>query len=247
MTQTSARTVQLAAAKIPGLILLAALWSCACSGANSQNPKVEAPAPRSQPVAPSQPAAQVAKLPPQNNEVREVVNRIFKDAVVIDTSSNPNFIAGDFNGDSSQDIAVVLKPVPGKLSRMNEEAPPWILRDPFLRPQPGKSRVSVADNETLLAIIHGYGANDWRDPQATQTYLLKNVVGSGMEGRPKNQFVSANQGKKIPRLKGDLIAEVLRGKPGYLYYDESAYSWYDPTTFKGEPERRLVHPGSKIQ
>ncbi|MEO8434972.1 MAG: hypothetical protein ABI596_08760 [Pyrinomonadaceae bacterium] len=246
MTQTSAQSRKLAAVRIPGLILLVALWSCACGGANSQNPKVEAPAPRSQPVAASQPP-QIAKLPPQNTEVREVVNRIFKDAAVIDTSSNPNFIAGDFNGDLSQDIAVVLKPAPGKLSRMNEEAPPWILRDPFVTPQPGTPPLSVADNETLLAIIHGYGPNDWRDPQATQTYLLKNAVGSGMEGRAKNEFVGANQGRKLPRLKGDLIAEVLRGKPGYLYYDESAYSWYDPKTFKGEPERRLVHPGPRIQ
>jgi hypothetical protein len=244
MRQTSAQPRALITAKVIGAVTFVSLCSWAC-GANSQSQKIEAPPSRSQTVAASTPQ-QIAKLPPQNNEVREAVKRVFKDAAVIDTSSNPNFIAGDFNGDLSQDIAVVLKPSPGKLSRMNEESPPWILRDPFVPPQPGKPRPSVSDDEVLLAIIHGYGPNDWRDPQATQTYLLKNVVGTSMEGRAKKEFVSANQGKPLPRLKGDLIAEVLRGKPGYLYYDESAYSWYDPKTFRPERERRLVHPGAKL-
>lgn len=244
MRHRSARPRALVRAKVIGAVIVASLWSLAC-GANPQSRQVEAPATRSQLVAASTPQ-QIAKLPPQTNEVREAVNRIFKDAAVIDPSSNPNFIAGDFNGDLSQDIAVVLKPTPGKLSRMNEEFPPWILRDPFASPQPGKPRPGVADNEVLLAIIHGYGPNDWRDPQATQTYLLKNVVGSGMEGRAKKEFVSANQGKPLPPVKGDLIAEELRGKPGYLYYNDSAYAWYDPKTFKPGPDRRVVHPGVKL-
>ena len=45
------------------------------------------------------------------------MKRVFKDSALIDTSRKPAFIAGDFNGDLSQDIAIVLKPVPEKLSR----------------------------------------------------------------------------------------------------------------------------------
>jgi hypothetical protein len=95
----------------------------------------------------------------------------------------------------------------------------------------------------LLAVIHGYGTNDWRDPQATQTFLLKNTVGSDIEVHLGKEFVAANRIKKMPRLHGDLIGEVLRGMSGYLYYADATYAWYDPKTFKGEPERRLVHGG----
>ena len=101
----------------------------------------------------------------------------------------------------------------------------------------------VTESEPLLAVIHGYGPNGWRDPQATQTFLLKNAVGSGPTTQAKNQFMTENRGKKLPPLRGDVIGEVLRGKSGYLYYADATYSWYDPKTFVPEPEKRLVHGG----
>jgi hypothetical protein len=180
-------------------------------------------------------------LPPRLDEVEEAVNRIFKDAAIIDNSRNPNFIAGDFNGDLSQDIAVAVKPAPGKLPEMNEEIPAWMLRDPFAPVEPGMPPLRVEENDVLLAVIHGYGLDGWRDPQATQTYLLKNAVGSGMKRLTGKEFVAANRGKKLPRLHGDLIGEVLQGASGCLYYAGATYSWYDPRSFKGEPARRLVH------
>jgi hypothetical protein len=179
--------------------------------------------------------------PPKLSEVQEAVNRVFKDAALIDPSRNPNFIAGDFNGDRSQDLAVILKVAPGKIAQMNEEFPAWILRDPFAPMRRGAPLPKVEENELLLAVIHGYGPNHWRDPQATQTYLLKNAVGSDIKVHLGKEFMIANRDQKLPRLHGDLIGEVLRGAPGYLYYTETTYSWYDPKFFKGEPERRLVH------
>ena len=92
----------------------------------------------------------------------------------------PSFIDGDFNGDGSRDLAVVIKPAPNKLADLNEEFPNWILKDPFSSDQPRIPRLRVAADDTLLAVIHGYGPNGWRDSQATQTFLLKNAVGSGM-------------------------------------------------------------------
>ena len=50
---------------------------------------------------------------------------------MIDSSQRPAFVAGDFNGDLSEDIAVVLKPTPEKIADLNEEYPAWMLRDPF--------------------------------------------------------------------------------------------------------------------
>jgi hypothetical protein len=169
------------------------------------------------------------------------VKRVFKEAVVIDTSRQPTFIVGDFNGDLSQDIAVVLKPAPDKLAELNEESPTWLLRDLAGPTQPGSPRLRVAANEKLLAIIHGYDAKGWRDDQATQTFLLKNAAGSGMEAHSKKEFVAAHQGVKLPQLRGDVVGEELGGKSGYLYYAGATYSWYDPKTFNGEPERHVVH------
>ncbi|HXT62016.1 MAG TPA: hypothetical protein VN696_03170 [Pyrinomonadaceae bacterium] len=198
----------------------------------------------------SQSAEQVApdvaqQSPPAAAEVNEAVTRIFRQAARADSASSPNFLAGDFNGDKSVDIAVILKPVAGKLDEMNQQFPPWILRDPFVTPKPGAAPMRIADDELLLAVIHGYGPKGWRDPQATQTYLLKNSVGQDVKAQSKTEVANANKGNSSPRLAGDLIGETLRGKSGYIYFDGAQYSWYDPKTFKGGVDARLIHPGVK--
>ncbi|MCM3869263.1 MAG: hypothetical protein ND895_01025 [Pyrinomonadaceae bacterium] len=223
------------------LTLLVALCSFLSGCAQPQQTRIEAP-PVQQPQA-AQPAepVQLPKLSsPKLLEAQEAVKRVFKDAAVIDTSRDPNFIVGDFNGDLSQDIAVVLKVASGKIAEMNEEFPAWILRDLF-EPTKTGAQLRVEEQDVLLAVIHGFGANDWRDAEATQTYLLKNAVGSGMEVHAGKNILAANKGKKVPRLNGDLIREVLQGTSGYIYYSGETYGWYDPKTFKGEPERRFVH------
>jgi hypothetical protein len=175
------------------------------------------------------------------------VKRVFKDAAVIDQSRNPSFIAADFNGDLSEDVAVILKTAPGKVAQMNQQFPPWILRDPFVASETGMKPLRISQDEVLLAVIHGYGANGWRDPQATQTYLLKNAIGDGFQARTKAEVIAANQGKRLPQLRGDLISEALHGKSGYLYYAGSTYSWYDPETFKGEAVAQPGHPDSAVR
>lgn len=205
-----------------------------------EKPLAEAPPPPL--TAQADQPQQMSKLPPpQMNEVQEAVKRVFRETVLIDISRNPPFIVGDFNGDVSQDVAVVLKPASDRLAELNEEFPNWILRDLAGPNQPVSPRFRVAANDELLAIIHGYEANGWRDHQATQTYLLKNAAGSGMETHTAKDFAAAHQGKKLPQLRGEVVAEERGGKPGYLYYDGATYSWYDPKTFNGEPERRVVH------
>jgi hypothetical protein len=179
------------------------------------------------------------KLP----EVEEAVRRVFKNAAVVDSTFNPSFITGDFNGDSSQDLAVILKPAPDKLAEMNEQYPSWLLRDPLLSGNRQRPELNVQERDVLLAIIHGYGENDWRDSQATQTYLLKNVVGSNLSVKSAKEFQSAHNGRRLPRAQGDLIQETLRGSDGYLYYANSNYSWYDPKTFKPKPDVGIVHGG----
>jgi hypothetical protein len=213
-----------------------------CTPVTPKQRVAEAPPPT--PVAPvesSQPQQAQALPPPELNKVEEAVRRVFKDKALIDTARKPSFVAGDFNGDLSQDIAVVLKPASGKLPEINEEFPPWILKDPFTSNEPGKRPLSVTEDEPLLAVIHGFGPNGWTDPQATQTFLLKNAVGSAMQARSAKEFLAANRGKNLPGIRGDLIGEVLKGTQGYLYYGTASYSWYDPKTYKGESRPGAFH------
>ncbi len=220
---------------ITGILLL---FMCGCAKHEAST----TPAPQSSPA--EQVAAKVAQQPsPTLTEVNQAVTRVFKDAVTIDSQHSPNFFAGDFNGDGSQDIAVILQPMKDKLVEMNQEFPPWILRDLSSVADRPASQVKIEAKDFLLAIIHGYGPDGWRNTQATQTYLLKNAVVLDVKAYPRVDFASANQGKKLPRLVGDLIAENLGGKPGYLYFTGAHYSWYDPKTFRGEPEPQVTHPG----
>lgn len=217
--------------------LLMCALACCCT--NSKPVAVEAPPPYQPPPPPvvSVPTVVPAKL----TEVQDALQRVFKGAAVMDQNIKPGFLAGDFNGDLTQDIAIVIKAAPGKVESLNEEYPAWLLRDPFAAADTKPPSLRVLENESLLAIIHGYGANDWRDPQATQTFLLKNVVGSDMEVHAGKEFLKANHGKKLPPIAGDLIGEMVRGNQGYLYFASANYRWFDPKNYKGEPRRAPFH------
>jgi hypothetical protein len=118
---------------------------------------------------------------------------------------------------------------------MNREYKPWLVRAPRSNLDL-RTPLKIEKDEVLLAIIHGYGANDWRDPEATQTFVLKNVVGTDLKVQSGKEFVEANAGRTLPRPQGDLIGQVVQGTPGYLYYATSNYAWYDPKTYKGEKQ-----------
>ena len=222
------------------IVLSLSYFIIGCSSKTSR-PVEAPPAYQPSPASPQMnlPNVVSAKLP----EVQEAVRRVFKDAAFVDPAFSPSFITGDFNGDSSQDLAVILKAAPDKLAEMNEQYPAWLLRDPLLSGNQQRPELNVQERDVLLAIIHGYGENDWRDSQATQTYLLKNVVGSNLSVKSAKEFQSAHNGRRLPRAQGDLIEETLRGSDGYLYYASSNYSWYDPKTFKPKPDVGMAHGG----
>ena len=201
--------------------------------------KVEGPPPvyQSTPdsAAPTTPSVALA---PNVAEVQNKIKTVFKDAAVLNPSHTPNFFSGDFNGDSSQDLVVILKPV--NLDEMNRQFAPWLVRDPRANTST-RVRPLIQKDEALLAVIHGFGTNDWRDPDATQTFLLKNVAGNDITVQTGKEFVEANSGRKLPRPQGDLIGETIEGTRGYLYYATSNYSWYDPKTFKGDEPAGVFH------
>ena len=212
------------------LLLLALVSGCG----SSKQAMVETVPPAYQPTPEAPKPERLASVAaPQLPEVEAAVKRIFKEVAVVHPDYKSSFLVGDFNGDLSQDLAVVLKPVPEKLAEMNEDYPRWLLRDPRLPHNP-RTPLRVEQDEALLAVIHGYGNNDWRDPEATQTFLLKNAVGSDMRVQNGIEFVKNFRGAKKPRPQGDLIGETVKGSEGYLYYNAATYSWYDPKRFAGE-------------
>lgn len=218
-------------------VLVFALSLAACSTA--EKPKVEG-APVL--VAQTEEVSAATKVPaPEATEVKEAVRRVFKDSVEIDTRRTPVFIDGDFNGDGSRDLAVVIKPVPNKLADLNEEFPTWILKDPFSSDAQQIPRLRIAADDTLLAVIHGFGSNGWRDSQATQTFVLKNAVGSGMAVYQPKDLANANKTKKMPYLQGDVIGQVVEGTSGYLFFERATYSWYDPKTYNPENKTGMAH------
>lgn len=193
--------------------------------------------------------------PPEATEVDGAVERVFKGAVIVESGLDARFVVGDFNGDSSQDLAVVVRPAPGKLAEMNDELANWILRAPVTPARKDSSylaahaeaatrRVVVDEGDILLTVIHGFGPKGWRDAQATQTYVLKDAAGVKLEAKAQKIVLRAVEEEKLPRLRGDVIAQTIGGQSGFIYYDGAMYAWYDPRNYKPAPPARVVHGGA---
>jgi hypothetical protein len=165
---------------------------------------------------------------PTEAELRAAVKRTYEDVVSIDTARPTPFAVGDFNGDNSEDVAVVVKPGKGKLPTLNSEYVNWILEDPrqSRSPEQKKDRVrpSIGGNDVLLAVIHGHARDGWRNAMARQTYLLKNAVGEGFEKQSPQQMSTGSN--SLPVLKGDVIREKLDGTSGIIFWTGARYAWH---------------------
>lgn len=250
----SSRTFALARA-------LCVAWACALSAACAHSPRpsastAEAPPPppgaaASPETAASPEAAPARELPPPGAaDFRAAVERIFKGAVTIIPAREPYFAVGDFNGDGSQDLAVAVVPVPDRLGELNDELANWMVKDPFAPTHAGaahgeaRHRVLVEGDDALLAVIHGYGAEGWRDARATQTYVLKGAAGERMKTRALKAARASGGGARLPRLVGDVIDESVGGREGFLYYNGVQYLWYDPRGYKPQQPERGMHGGA---
>jgi hypothetical protein len=235
-----------------GVVLTMMLTACA-----PPPPETPSGAPESQPLAPLPPAppppASPAEPPaPTSAEVSAAIARIYKDAVQVNTARVPGFVVGDFNGDKSQDIAVIVEPVKEKLDDLNSDVAAWIIRDPLAaslpapvmaaqRDEPPRRPLITAGDVVLLAVIHGYGAQGWRDAQARQTYLLKNAAGSQLAVAPRRAALTAIKGTTAPPVHGDVIKMTTAGTAGFLYHSGTSYLWYDSRSYRGEVAARMAH------
>jgi len=163
---------------------------------------------------------------PTTTELRAAIQRTYADALTVDSANSTPFIVGDFNGDNSEDIAIVVKPRREKLSDLNSEYVNWTLEDPRHIQQIARG---VGVKDTLLAVIHGRERQGWRNDLARQTYLLKNAVGTEFATESVNQLRTSGESRLLPQLRGDVIREKLNGSAGIIYWTGGKYAWHPLT------------------
>ena len=241
---------QCAAKLLSALIVLTTSFLLSCEKPSDQaktselEPRVESnatPTPQTpqtpqflQPIASPSPAKPPPAPPPQLDEVRSAMARVFANVAAPETTNDPAFVAGDFNGDGSTDLAVITKANATSLKEINNELANWLLEDPRSVPIPGTNAanrmappkpVHAEAGDTLLAIIHGVGAKGWRNPEAKQTFLLKNGAGSNMTVLAVKDLAASKGKAKLPPLRGDTISETVGGKSGILFWTGAKYAW----------------------
>jgi hypothetical protein len=184
--------------------------------------------------SPASSATATAKLPPPTQaEVEAALHRIFGDDLIA-TDNSQSFIAGDFNGDQSEDLAVIARPAAGKLDDVNAELANWIIQDAdkaFIAP-PGKKvvvppkqeRPRVESGEQVLAIIHGFGPQGWRNPEARQAYIVKHAA-ANFQGTAPSISQKAIRAMKLP-VETEIIKEIRNNKKGFLFWTGGAYAWH---------------------
>lgn len=177
--------------------------------------------------------------PPTLSEAEGALERIYRQALMPDKNHPDSLVVGDFNGDGSEDIAIIVAPAKGRLAEINSEFANWIIVDPkkvalpdpkkVVQPVPAQTGpVKIEQRDSLLAIIHGYGPDGWHNPQAKQTYLLKNAAGEEMRVVPLKDFPGALKVMASgAKSRADIISEKLAGVAGFLYWTAGKYVWHE--------------------
>ena len=223
---------------VPVLLCLFFLVAPGCKNKSKTETPVEKPV-----SVAAQPSPAIAatptpfpKLPaPSAAEIAAAFARVFGDDLRIDRARPQSFIVGDFNGDGAEDIAVIARPAPGKLAEINSELANWTIQDAdkAFVPSPDQRVVrmdkkikppSVTEGETVLAIIHGYGAKGWRDPAARQAYLVKHAAAT-LQGTAPSINEKAIRAMHLP-VETEIIKGVRDNRKGFLFWTGGGYAWH---------------------
>jgi hypothetical protein len=223
------------------LILSGGMVACSKSPDQQKTSELQPTPITSSSAAPSLPAFVQAtpgqpkeNAPPKTDEVADVLARVFDNSVKLDQTDAPGFLVGDFNGDGSEDIAVITRASDDALAQLNNELANWTLEDPKEVPIPGTPAanqlvrpkpVKVEKNDALMAIIHGVGPQGWRNRDARQTYLLKNAVGTTAQTQSAAALRSSSSKQNLPPLKGVCITEAINGHRGLIFWTGAKYAW----------------------
>ena len=177
--------------------------------------------------------ANVISAAPGVEEVAEAIGRVFNKAATLDRDRSPVFLVGDFNGDGSQDLAAITRPNDAALPEINDELANWTLEDPHEVPVPGSKAgvqparskpVKAVQSDQLLAIIHGVGSKGWRNPEARQTFLLRNAAGTNVTVQTTAQQQQPPAKSNLD-LRGDAISETVNGRRGFIFWTGAKYCW----------------------
>lgn len=220
-----------------GLLVCATLAGIGCGKTDARRVE-KAIAETTTPQSRTDPDASTTLLPPPTaDDVRQAVLRIFGGNVVAEPEAPLWYLTGDFNGDDSPDLAVEVRPARNRLSTLNEGLANWIVEDPrevfvpdarkgkVQKLPPKASQQRVRAGERLLAIVHGYGPQGWREAMAQQTYLLRNADGRELALKRKEEILAGNTMARP--LFGDLIERRSGGGKSLLFWTGGHYAWYE--------------------
>ncbi len=172
-------------------------------------------------------------LAPNEAEVRNALRRVFGSEVELQDPIE--FVAGDFNGDESEDLAAIVHPLQDKLPDLNNTLANWTIQNPrrayiaphghsVVTPPPIPSRQVIRRGDVLVAVLHGYGPGGWRDPASRQAYLLRESAGTKLKAKEPSPSLLHDFGTFPSRR--DVISEQLGEMQGVIYWTGATYAWH---------------------
>ena len=221
-------------------VVVASITLDGCAKPHSQTVESASQLQATQPTATttsvSNPEKAITDTTPPPVAIQAAITRVFDGTVTLDRN---RFLVGDIDKDGSQDLVAVVRPVKEKLSVINDDLARWKLEDPrkivFVKSikdlqrnlQSSHAPVLATQNDLLLAIVHGHGPYGWRNPEATNAYLLKNVAGSNITLEPlKSALISIKGQGELFTLKGDVVKQTLEGETGFIFWTGADYAWH---------------------
>src|SRR4051812_17114466 len=167
-------------------------------------------------AAPSAGPALSRLIPTTTNEVNSAIERVFGSAVLPTDVANPVYISEDLNGDSTDDVAVMVRVPDKSVGDVNSEVANWSVQDVAKADVPSSTHESISEKgsrtivhpkQQLLAVIHGYGERGWRAAEAKQAYLLANADADRLR---MITFAELNSlGVALPRMSANPSRGVL--------------------------------------
>src|SRR5262249_10840374 len=134
-------------------------------------------------VSAAEPAPSMNLPAPTESEVREALRRVFGAQAAASPIGERDFVGADLNGDGYEDLAVRIHASPAMVNEDSTGLANWMaedpnairLPDPARRAQPlppSSAPIHLRRGQEVLVILHGYGPQGWRNPEARQAYVL---------------------------------------------------------------------------
>jgi hypothetical protein len=208
------------------LAVLALAAGVVFSRALARAPRVERPLPPS-PAAPEHLRPRVVEAdfsPARGGEARLALRRVFGVAVSL---PGDEAAVGDFNGDGSPDMAVLVRAAAGHAAHVSDPLANWTVHDCM------PSRVlaagagsppppaAVMEGESFLAVVHGYRGRGWRDPDARQAYLVRGGPDGPWVARPRAAY--PDLGAHREAAMGDVLAPA-RQRDSFVHWTGGRYA-----------------------